>query len=140
MITATETNGAASPAGGAHLAPDALNQFAADRQTIPVVVNERGDFVYVTELSGADRDWLNRQVAAVGPGKIAENMIAKLIVCGYTDENGKRIYGRNQFTIVSSWKSSLQQRLFDAITQISGMDDNARSSFLATSKLIDSED
>jgi hypothetical protein len=140
MNTATETTMAAPQVGGSLLSPDALNQIAADRQTIPVAVNDKGDFVYVTELSGSDRDWLNRQVAGAGPGKVAENMIAKLIVCGYTDEHGKRIYGRNQWNIVAAWKSSLQQRLFDAITNVSGMDDNARADFLANSRLIDSDD
>lgn len=140
MITATETNGAAPKVGGSQLTPDALDKIAAERKTIPVVVNDNGDFVYVTELSGSDRDWLNRQVAAAGQGRVAENMIAKLIACGYSDENGKRIYGRNQWNKIATWKSSLQQRLFDAITNISGMDDNARADFLATSKLTDSDD
>lgn len=139
MNTATETNGVASQAGGL-LNLDQLSTLGATRKTIKVIVNEKGDYVFITELDGRDRDWIESQMPRPGEQRRSEGIIAKMVACGLTDEHGNKLIPRNQWQRIAPWKSTLQQRLFDAICEVSGISDRARSDFLALSNLTDSED
>lgn len=134
-----ETNGAAPKAGGM-LNLEQLATLGAARKTIKVVVNDRGDYVFVTELDGRDRDWVESQMPRAGEARRSEGILAKMIACGLTDEHGKKLLARNQWQQVAPWGSKLQQRLFDSICDVSGISEKARADFLALSDLTDSED
>lgn len=125
---------AAETVGGSLLSRDALSAFAVERRTEKVIVNEQGDYVFVTEITGDDRNWYEKQSMRNDSGRMVqdfEGAIAKLIVIGLTDEQGKKMFGRNEWQKVQPWKSSLQQKLFDAICEISGISERARASFLS---------
>lgn len=133
----------AGPAGGLFLDRDSIALFAASRKTEKIVVTENGDYVYVTEISGDDRNWYEKQSMRNENGRMVQNYdgaIARMIAIGLTDADGKKMYGRNEWNKIQSWKSSLQQRLFDAICDISGISERARESFLSDSVTTNSEE
>jgi hypothetical protein len=133
----------AGPTVGSFLDRDAIGAFAVERRTEKIVVNERGDYVYVTEISGDDRNWYEKQSMRNESGRMVQNYdgaIARMLVIGLTDADGKKMYGRNEWQKVQNWKSSLQQRLFDAICDVSGISERARESFLSELEITDSDD
>ena len=144
MIEAFEAKATtAGPVVGSFLDRDSIGAFASERKTEKIVVNEKGDYVYVTEITGDDRNWYEKQSMRNDNGRMVQNYdgaIARMIVIGLTDESGKKMYGRNEWNKVQSWRSSLQQRLFDAICDISGISERARASFLSELETTDSDD
>ena len=135
----TETNGIAPKAGGM-LNLEQLSTLGAARKTIKVIVNDKGDYVFVTELDGRDRDWVESQMPRAGEARRSEGVIAKMIACGLTDEHGRKLIARNQWQQIAPWRSTLQQRLFDSICDVSGISEKARADFLALSELTDSDE
>lgn len=141
-IGATTETASQAPVGS-FLNKNDLAAFGAERKTEKVVVNAKGDYVFVTELIGSDRDWYEKQLFRMHNGEFirdGDGVRAKMIVLGLTDENGRPMFGRNEWSKINVWNTNLQGLLFDKICDLSGISEKSKKDFLADSETIDSGD
>lgn len=89
-----------------------------DRTTVPVPIPEWDCTVYVTTMSGIERDAF--EVAAQGSdGKTArENIRAKLAVFTTVDEKGKRVFGDGDAELLGDKNAAALDRIFNVATKI----------------------
>lgn len=102
---------------------------ADDRRFEEVSVPEWGGEVRISSLSGAERDRWEASLAKVGkdgqPQPNLVNMRARLVALAIVDEEGRRVFTDNDVLALGGKSSRALQRVFEAASELSGIEDDA---------------
>lgn len=104
------------------LAAAASKQLPRERFTIP----ELGGDVIVQGMSGTDRDaWEKSLYRGRGTRRTLEtdNIRARLAVRCLVDDQGQRLFGDEDATVLGKLRVDVLQRIFDAAQRLSGVSD-----------------
>jgi len=97
---------------------------ADDLQTETVPVPEWGGEVTVSAIPAFERDRFEQEVAAVGKGKIVENLRARLVARCLVDENGNKLFEASDVVHLGKKSAKVVNRLFEVCQKINGFSDD----------------
>jgi hypothetical protein len=95
---------------------------ARDFETKEIDVPEWGGTVTIRELSSKDRDNFEAELHMTDD---LRNLRARLVVKAIIDENGERMFADSDAEALGNKSSSVLIRIFDAVRDMNGMDDEA---------------
>ena len=119
------------------LGRDALAAIGSERERKQIVINERGDYVWIQELTAQELDWYQQQQYTLRKGRVQkpdDPIKVKLLVLGLINEDGSKMFRRNEWESLTGWRSSLQELLFREICDLCGISDDPEDNFLPGSK------
>lgn len=118
-----------------YLGRDALLGGRPVRARETVELPELGGAVLVQEMDGLEAAHFQRRMMEVvdqAAGKIRDadglaRLNAFVIVCGVVDEEGEKVFSRQDEDAIVRWGSSLQERVVQAILELSGISGPGRA-------------
>lgn len=120
-----------------------LNTLGDQRQRRKVVINGSGDYVWIKEPTAGDRDWAEKQELVVKKGqssvRLGANRAKILVVC-LINEDGSKMFKRDEWEVISNWAASLQELLYAECCEIAGIAEDAKEGFLKDFKKTLAED
>lgn len=99
---------------------------AKDLTTQDVEVPEWGGTVRVRALNGRERDEFEQSTVEQKNGKVKQNLAnfrAKLVALTVVDENGHKLFAKNDVAILGMKSAAALQRVFNVAAELSGMSD-----------------
>lgn len=120
-----------------------LNTLGTQRQRRKVIINENGDYAWIQEPTAGDRDWAEKQELVVKKGQSSVRLganRAKLLAVCLINEDGSKMFKRDEWEVISSWAASLQELLYSECCDIAGITEDAKEGFLKDFKKTLGED
>jgi len=112
---------------------------AEDKELKNVAVPEWGGDIYLRTLSGSERDAFEAETFRQGNPNY-RNLRARYLSLTITDENGKKLFDKNQIGSLGDKSASVLDRLFNISAKMNAVSDKDVKELLGNSEAAQSDD